>query len=57
MIIFDEALTRVTSGVIPLPNRAAVFPSYLPHRGVTVSRICPVMRVSIAFQCAFNNTL
>ena len=57
MIIFDEALKRVTSGVIPFPNRAAVFPSYLPHRGVAVSRVCPVMRISIAFQCTFNNTL
>ena len=57
MLVYDEAVKRVTEGVIPLPNRAVVFPSYIPHRGVAVSRICPIMRISIAFQCTFNNTL
>ena len=57
LLVYDEAMKRVTAGVIPLPNRAVVFPSYIPHRGVAVSRICPIMRISIAFQCTFNNTL
>ena len=57
MLVYDEAMQRITTGVIPFPNRAVVFPSYIPHRGVAVSRICPIMRISIAFQCAFNNTL
>jgi SM-20-related protein len=57
MLIYDEAMQRVTTGVIPFPNRAVVFPSYIPHRGVAVSRTCPIMRISIAFQCSFNNIL
>jgi hypothetical protein len=57
LLVYDMLKTTVTAGVFPVPNRAVVFPSYLPHRGVAVSRICPAMRISIAFQCTFNNTL
>jgi len=57
LLIYDVSKTRVTGGTFPLPNRAVVFPSYLPHRGVAVSRISPVMRISIAFQCKYDNTL
>ena len=56
-LVYDISRSRVTGGSFPIPNRAVVIPSYLPHRGVAVSRISPFMRISIAFQCNFNNTL
>ena len=57
LVIYDETKKRITGGSFPIPNRAVIFPSYLPHRGVAVSRTCPRMRISIAFQCKYNNTL
>ena len=57
LLVYDTLRTTITGGAFPMPNRAVIFPSYLPHRGVAVSRICPKIRISIAFQCAFNNTL
>jgi|TARA_R100000030_G_scaffold92125_1_gene77576 SM-20-related protein len=57
LLVYDMLKTTVTAGAFPRPNRAVIFPSYLPHRGVAVSRICPTMRISVAFQCTFNNTL
>tara|TARA_R100001086_G_scaffold109194_1_gene55373 strand:+ start:1597 stop:2181 length:585 start_codon:yes stop_codon:yes gene_type:complete len=56
-LLYDLEKTKVIAGTFPMPNRVAVFEAYLPHRGVTVSRICPIMRVSVAFQCEFDNTL
>ena len=55
--LFDQTIHQVTAGAFPMPNRVVILPSYLPHRGVTVSRICPAMRISVAFQCTFNNAL
>ena len=55
LLLYDISHSRVTGGVFPMPNRAADFYSYLPHRGAPVSRICPIMRISIAFQCVLNN--
>ena len=57
ILLYDFAKTRILDGAPPLPNRLVIFPSYLPHRGVQVSRMCPIMRVSIAFQCKFDNTI
>tara|TARA_R100001594_G_scaffold147493_1_gene200601 strand:- start:8709 stop:9284 length:576 start_codon:yes stop_codon:yes gene_type:complete len=57
LVVFDTSRTRITAGSFPVPNRACLFESYLPHRGVTISRICPIARISIAFQCKYNNTL
>ena len=57
LLVYDMLRSSVTGGVFPMPNRAVVFPSYLPHRGVAVSRISPLMRISIAFQCDYDNSL
>ena len=57
LLLYDVAKTKVIEGSPPVPNRLVIFPSYLPHRGVPVSRISPKMRVSIAFQCKFDNTI
>tara|TARA_R100001509_G_C4872341_1_gene217193 strand:+ start:20 stop:592 length:573 start_codon:yes stop_codon:yes gene_type:complete len=57
LLVYDTSMTTVTAGAFPMPNRVVILPSYLPHRGVTVSRICPAMRISVAFQCTFNNAL
>ena len=57
ILLYDFAKSRILDGAPPLPNRLVIFPSYLPHRGVQVSRMCPIMRVSIAFQCKFDNTI
>lgn len=57
LVVFNTSRTMITAGSFPVPNRACLFESYLPHRGVTISRICPIARISIAFQCKYNNTL
>ena len=57
LLIFDKSKENVTGGTFPIPNRAVVFPSYLPHRAVAVTRISPSMRISIAFQCQFDHKL
>tara|TARA_R100001480_G_scaffold78793_2_gene88462 strand:+ start:69 stop:638 length:570 start_codon:yes stop_codon:yes gene_type:complete len=57
LLIYDVNQTRVINGVFPLPNRVIMFPSYLPHRAVSVSRISSRMRVSIAFQCKYDYNL
>jgi len=57
LLVYDISQSRVIGGSYPTPNRAVIFPSYLPHRGVAVSRISPLMRISIAFQCQYDNSL
>jgi|TARA_R110002020_G_scaffold427466_3_gene636842 Rps23 Pro-64 3,4-dihydroxylase Tpa1-like proline 4-hydroxylase len=56
-ILYDSSHSIITGGAFPMPNRAVAFPSYLYHKGATVSRISPLMRISVAFQCTHDNDI
>jgi|TARA_R100001143_G_C3328953_1_gene118475 Rps23 Pro-64 3,4-dihydroxylase Tpa1-like proline 4-hydroxylase len=57
LVLYDPTKLRVIDGTFPVPGRVAAFHATIPHRGVMVSRLCPVMRISVAFQCEFDNSL
>ena len=48
--MFFDASGEIARAVLPLPNRAVFFDSRIGHAGRPPSRLCPGLRVSIAFK-------
>jgi hypothetical protein len=48
-VFFDEH-GEIVRAVRPRPNRAIVFDSRIPHAGRAPSRICPALRVTVAYK-------
>lgn len=40
----------ILMSVTPRPGRVVIFPGYIPHRATSLSRMCPLLRVSIVFK-------
>lgn len=53
-LFFDKGKTDVVSCVYPKPNRMILFPGTVPHVARGVSRVCPVMRISLMFKTEFG---
>ena len=49
-MFFDRARSDVISCVYPKPNRLVIFDGRIPHVARGVSRICPVLRVTLMFK-------
>lgn len=48
-VFFDEH-GEIAMAVRPRPNRAVVFDSRIPHAGRAPSRMCPALRVTVAYK-------
>jgi SM-20-related protein len=49
-VFFNEEKTDIICGVYPKPNRLLMFDGSIPHVARGVSRICPVLRVTLMFK-------
>jgi SM-20-related protein len=49
-VFFNPEETDMIASVYPKPNRLIVFPGALPHVARGVSRICPVLRITLMFK-------
>ena len=49
-VFFNRAHTDIVISIYPRPNRLLVFPGTVPHVARGVSRICPVLRVTLMFK-------
>lgn len=49
-VFFNREETDVVFVAYPRPNRLVVFPGTIPHVARGVSRICPVMRITLMFK-------
>lgn len=49
-VFFNEDRTDIIACVYPKPNRLVVFDGRIPHVARGVSRLCPVLRVTLMFK-------
>jgi len=49
LVLFDDA-GDLLCAILPKPGRVAMIPGDVPHAARGVSRICPAVRVSLAFK-------
>jgi len=49
-LFFNKEQTDVVACVYPRPNRLLVFSGTIPHVARSVSRVCPVLRVTLMFK-------
>jgi SM-20-related protein len=49
-VLFNQDKTDIVACVYPKPNRMVVFDGTIPHVARGVSRICPVLRVTLMFK-------
>jgi len=49
-VLFNREVTDVIGAIFPKPNRAAMFQGNVPHVARGVSRLCPVMRITLMFK-------
>ncbi len=49
-VVFNSDKTDILSAIYPKPNRLLVFPGVVPHVARGVSRICPVLRITLMFK-------
>jgi len=49
-VLFDKDKSDIVASVYPRPNRLATFRGTIPHVARGVSRVCPVMRITLMFK-------
>lgn len=49
-VLFDKDKSDIVVSVYPRPNRLATFRGTIPHVARGVSRVCPVMRITLMFK-------
>jgi SM-20-related protein len=54
--VFHDRAGEIFFAVRPRPNRALFFDSRIPHAGRAPSRICPALRVTVAFKLELTDT-
>jgi SM-20-related protein len=54
-VYYDESM-EIATAVRPRPNRGAFFDSRILHNGRAPSRICPVLRVTVAYKLEIAGT-
>jgi SM-20-related protein len=53
-VLFNDDKSDILASIYPKPNRLAVFKGSIPHVARGVSRICPVLRVVLAFKTEYG---
>jgi SM-20-related protein len=54
-VFFNPEETDIIAAIYPRPNRLIVFPGALPHVARGVSRICPILRITLMFKTELWN--
>jgi SM-20-related protein len=54
-VFFNAAKDDIIACVYPKPNRIVIFDGTVPHVARGVSRVCPVLRVTLMFKTDFNH--
>jgi SM-20-related protein len=54
-VIFNQEKTDIIGCVYPRSNRMLIFDGTIPHVARGVSRICPVLRVTLMFKTDMLN--
>lgn len=54
-VFFNQEKTDIISSVYPRPNRMVAFPGTIPHVARGVSRICPLMRITLMYKTEFSH--
>ena len=49
-VFFNSDRSDLVASIYPKPNRLIVFPGAIPHAARGVSRVCPVLRVTLMFK-------
>ena len=47
---FNQEETDILASIYPKPNRLLIFSGIVPHVARGVSRICPVLRITLMFK-------
>jgi hypothetical protein len=55
--VFYDASGEIAFSVRPRPNRAVFFDSRIPHAGRAPSRLCPALRVTVAYKLEVGSPL
>jgi SM-20-related protein len=55
-VFFDQEEGDIVASVYPKPNRLVVFPGVIPHVARGVSRICPVLRITLFFKTVLRQS-
>jgi SM-20-related protein len=53
-VFFNEAEDEIIAAVYPRPNRLIVFPGTIPHCARAISRVCPLLRVTLMFKTIYQ---
>jgi SM-20-related protein len=53
-VLFNKEETDVVGCVYPKPNRLFVFPGHMPHVARGVTRVCPMLRVTLMFKTEWS---
>ena len=49
-LFFNQEETDIVASIYPKPNRLVIFSGTVPHVARGVSRICPVLRITLMFK-------
>jgi SM-20-related protein len=49
-VFFNQEETDIIASIYPKPNRLVMFQGTIPHTARGVSRICPVLRITLMFK-------
>ena len=49
-LFFNREKTDIVAAIYPRPNRLLMFPGTIPHVARGVSRVCPVLRITLMFK-------
>jgi SM-20-related protein len=54
-LFFNERSNDLLCAVYPKPNRLVRFPGWIPHVARGISRLCPLLRITLMFKVASAN--
>jgi len=54
-VFFNRARDEIVASIYPRPNRMLIFDGRIPHVARGVSRLCPVLRVTLMFKTDTGN--
>lgn len=49
-VFFNQEKNEIVAAILPKSNRAVMFRGIVPHAARGVSRICPIMRITVMFK-------
>lgn len=54
-VFFNDEKTDIIASIYPKPNRLITFEGTIPHVARSVSRVCPMLRITLMFKTEIRN--